>query len=99
MQTGEDANTVLNYLDVSGFGDEKSACAESRNSLENYELDYVLENIDLRQHLIRLLCYLHFHDVQATHVAPLKSEEFIIPCAVDYRTNFTRFLQNFNDMY
>lgn len=66
MRTGEDANTVLNYLDVSGFGEEKAVCLESRNALVGYELDYVLENHDLRQHLIRLLCFLHFHDVQVS---------------------------------
>jgi hypothetical protein len=99
MQTEEDSNTVLNYLDVSGFGEEKAVCIESRNALVDYELDYVLENHDLRQHLIRLLCYMHFHDVQATHVMPLKSEEFIIPTSVDYRSNFNRFLQSFNDLY
>ncbi|KAI6176790.1 AB hydrolase-1 domain-containing protein [Aphelenchoides bicaudatus] len=95
MRTEEDDNAVFNYLEISGFGEERHAVDESGNSLQGYDLDFVLENSDLRQHLIRLLCFMHFHDVQATHVTPLKTDEFILPEAVNFTDNFTGFLQSF----
>lgn len=98
VQNDEDAKTVLNYLDIGDFGEERAACIESRNSLDHYELDYVLANADLKQHLIRLLCFSHFYDVQAAHVTPLKSEEFILPHEVNFR-NFDAFLRSLDNLY
>jgi hypothetical protein len=95
MRNEEDSNAVFNYLDVSGFGEERSACRESCVALNSYELNYVLENDDLRRHLIRLLCFKHFHDVFATHVTPLKPEEFLIPQTVNFQ-DFKTFLHSFD---
>lgn len=95
FRTEQDTDVVFDFLDINGFGDEKDAIRESRNALISYPLEFVLENDDLRMHLIRLLASAHFHDVMATHVEPLKSEEFIIPETVNYR-DFKDFLRSVN---
>jgi hypothetical protein len=93
LRNEEDTKIVFKFLNINGFGDEKAAIRESRNALLSYPLEFVLENDDLRTHLIRLLAAAHFHDVMATHVQPLKNEEFIIPEPVNY-TDFGAFLRS-----
>jgi len=96
VKNEEDSNVVFKFLDVSGFGEERKLCEESRDALVGYELPYVLENDDLRHNLIRLLCSKHFSDIQANHITPLKSEELIIPKPVNFN-DFDNFLQSFED--